>query len=352
MQFKIANGKKQLKIKNRRIWMHKGVLSPDFESEHVLSSNPWQYVELWLKRDNKIEALAYWRQARRFADASLNLGPEAAPLTLYYCYLNATKALLVTKGVAASDSHGIHGDRPEDAKNMLANEQVNFKSGGILPGLCRHFGEYEEKASYNLKDILWNIPFIHRSFRLTFRSSKELFIPLEKARYVVKPKSSEAYFEAEVLPRFSDLRSLTSIPSSFECYDEGDVKMVRRKKPFRWYSGKAKAPTKRRAIERLKRYHSTTRRAVVHISGNRDLWYLKRTYATNSVGHRHTLILMFAAMHRLSELSRYDPAGFDRHLAGQANWLLTEFIENSADQFVDQIATEITGCQFWPPKVR
>lgn len=332
--------------------MHKGVLSANFESEHVLSNNPWQYVELWLKRDGKSEALSYWRQARRFSEASMLLSPEAAPLTLYYSFLNATKALLITKQVSASDNHGVAGKRPEDAKNVLANETVSFKSGGVLPALCKHFGETDEGADYSLKDILWNIPFIHRSFLLTFRSSKELFIPLERARYVCKKNSKEAYFEAEIMPRFSDRRSLASIPSSFECFEENDRKFVRRKKCFAWYTGRTNAAQKKSAIDRLQNYHSTTRRAIVHISGNRDLWYLKRSYETNSVGHRHTLVLMFAAMHRLSELSRYDPAGFDRHLDGQANWLLTEFIENVTDQFVDQIATEITGCQFWPPKVR
>lgn len=345
-------GNKQLKIKNRRVWMHKGVLLPDFDSEHVLSNNPWQYVELWLKRSGKEEALSYWRQARRFSDASRNLSPEAAPLTLYYSFLNATKTLLSTKSVAAADAHGVAGVRPENAKSVLANEQVNFYSGGVLPALCRHFGEYEENANYSLKDILWNIPFIHRAFRLTFTSSTDLFIPLEAARYVKKNHSSEAYFEAEILPRFTDNRSLANIPSSFECSDHEGKKIVRRKKCFSWYNGRTNALQKKQAVVRLQSYHKTTRRAVVSISGNRDLWYLKRTIPRNSVGHRHTLILMFAAMHRLSELARYDPAGFDRHLSGQGNWLLTEFIENVTDQFVDQIATEVTGRQFWPPKVR
>ncbi|QRF68497.1 YaaC family protein [Rhodobacteraceae bacterium PD-2] len=106
------------------------------------------------------------------------------------------------------------------------------------------------------------------------------------------------------------------------------------------------------AIGGLQNYHAQTRRLVVNITGNRDLWYLKKQSDNNKAGGRHTVLLVFAAMHRLSELSRYDPAGLDRHMSGKANWLISEFVEGCLDQFIDQIATEITGCQFWPPKVR
>ncbi|WP_251374068.1 hypothetical protein [Ponticoccus alexandrii] len=40
----------QIKISNRRLWMHKGVNIADFSAEHVLTNNHWLYVELWLKR--------------------------------------------------------------------------------------------------------------------------------------------------------------------------------------------------------------------------------------------------------------------------------------------------------------
>lgn len=341
-----------LKIRGRRVWKHKGVITPDFHSEHVLSRDPWLYVELWLKRRKATEATAYWSQAKRFAEAAEGLPIEAAPLPLYYAFLNATKALLATKGNTNSARLGVGGLRPENAKTMLANETVNFQSGGVLPSLCDYFGESSAKSSYTLKDILWNIPFIHRAFRLTFTSADELFIPLERARYVKKVGTTEVYFEAEIIPRFSDMRVLSNLPSSLEIFDDKDKKKIRRKKCVKWATTRANAQTKEQAISRLSHYHSQTRRIVVNISGNRDLWYVKRHRDTNSVGMRHTIVLMFAAMHRLSELSRYDPGGLDKHLSGQANWLLSEFITGAIDQFVDQIASEITGCQFWPPKVR
>jgi len=57
-------------------------------------------------------------------------------------------------------------------------------------------------------------------------------------------------------------------------------------------------------------------------------------------------------MHRLSEICRYQPLFLDSLLSGQKNWLLSEFIEMSPAQFIDEIASEMTGYQFLIPNVR
>jgi hypothetical protein len=342
----------QLKLNGRRLWMHKGIAQPNFHLEHVLSDNPWLYVELWLKRKKAAESLSFWQQARRFAEASQGMPIEAAPLPLYYSFLNASKALLTCQNSQHSDSHGVSGERPQDARASLNNETVTLKGAGVLPALCSYLGETAGNSSYSLGDILWNIPFVHRAYNLTYTSKRELFIPLEAARYVKSSKSTESWFEAQVIPRFSDKRKLASIPTSFEHFERDGLTFVRRKKRFQWYNGRSNETKSADAHARLVSYHSKLRRVVVNIHGNRDLWYLKRHSTNNAAGDRHTLVLMFAAMHRLSELSRYDPNGLDRHLSGSANWLLSEFVQGAMTQFIDQIATEITGCQFWPSKVR
>jgi hypothetical protein len=54
-------------------------------------------------------------------------------------------------------------------------------------------------------------------------------------------------------------------------------------------------------------------------------------------------------MHRLSELSRYDPIALSKHFECQHNWLLTEFILAASSQFIDEISAEITGQEFFMP---
>ena len=60
----------------------------------------------------------------------------------------------------------------------------------------------------------------------------------------------------------------------------------------------------------------------------------------------HDMTLIYAAMHRLSELARYSPDVLDKHFSGQHNWLMMEFISSALDQFIDDIASEITGQDF------
>ena len=55
-------------------------------------------------------------------------------------------------------------------------------------------------------------------------------------------------------------------------------------------------------------------------------------------------------MHRLSELSRYEPITLSKHLSSQQNWLISEFIKGAPYQYINEIASEITGEEFFVPR--
>lgn len=57
---------------------------------------------------------------------------------------------------------------------------------------------------------------------------------------------------------------------------------------------------------------------------------------------RNSLTLIFAVMHWMSELVRYNPQKFEKLMESKQNWLLHEFIEKALYQFVDEISCEIT----------
>jgi hypothetical protein len=96
-------------------------------------------------------------------------------------------------------------------------------------------------------------------------------------------------------------------------------------------------------------YHKKIRKRIVPIYSSENRWYLKKSVAGHDKLVNSQLVLIFAAMHRLSELSRYDPVAFSVHLNVNHNWLVSEFIRTAPNQFIYGIASEITGLEFIKP---
>jgi YaaC-like Protein len=341
----------ELQIGNRTAYFRKAIRTPNFSSERVLARDAFQFTELWLKRVCP-KALPFWNQARSYYVASRGLPAQSSPLTSYYCFLNAAKTLLTVKGVSFSERHGVAGAFDPLSKRALSNEKITFKGGGILPALSSYLEEDETEDEHTLTEILSNLPFIHRAYRYTFRSHPELFIPL---RSVVYRKGSDDYvwITAKIEGRFADGRSLTTLPQQFEV-DEGYTKecVIRARRRVKWFGRHTSKEEKTSAANRLATYHRKLRQHLVYISASPELWYVKRRMAGAKYLNRYSLTLIMAAMHRLSELSRYDPAGLMKYLEGKENWLLTEFIELAPMQFIDELVCEITSLEFGIPGIR
>lgn len=346
----LSVGRRALKFKQQPIILKKSYTRPDFEAATVLVSDPWQYVDLWLRRQGKNDARFYWEQAKQFYDAALALPPIASPLPAYYSLLNATKALLTSKGLVYKRYHGVSG-RKEASKRGLRAEKIKFLSSGVLPTLARYLGEPTTKMELSLYELLYNLPYIHRAFTLTFKSAQELFIPIRNPRFVVKDRSNKAWFEAQIELPDATGRTTAKLPSGYErdLGIESDY-VVRRKKRFNWIFTAAETANN---LERLWRYHHQVRQNVFYINGPTRLWYMKRkSDGVPDFVSRTSLTITYAAMHRLSELARYEPLTLAKHFEGQYNWLLTEFIEVAPKQFIDEIAAEITGMDFMAPGIR
>ena len=124
------------------------------------------------------------------------------------------------------------------------------------------------------------------------------------------------------------------------------------KKKVKWFSRATSKLEQERARERLANYHRRQRQHLVYITASPDLWYVKRQMAGAAYLRRYSMTLIMAAMHRLSELSRYDPEGLRKYLDGKENWLLTEFIELAPMQFIDELVCEMTSLEFGTPGIR
>ena len=338
----------QVKIGMKGLSLTKAIQSSNFEMKTVLTLDPFDYVDLWLRRQHKDEAQHYWRQARNFYRAARGLPIESAPLILYYCFMNAAKALLASKGVNINPYHGVgaHQMRGAHSKIVLSNEGIKIKQGGIVPDLITYFHETEVSTTHSLEDALYNIVCVHRACCLSYATKMERFVPLKHASFFREPTTGEVRLYAEIVDDFDWRRYRKRLPSVV-IEIVGDAPAIRSVDAVYWAT--ANTPTDVE-LTSLRSLNANMRRSIHYINGSHTLWYLKTTgsYAID----RTPLTLMLAVMHRLSEICRYKPSQLRSFLEGSKNWLLSEFVAMSPSQFLDEIACEMTGHQIMIPNVR
>lgn len=333
-------------IKKVGVRPHPAFSEPEFGAPSVLCADPWDFVGLWLRKNKEKQAGIFWAQAAAFYEATQDLTRTSAPLTAYYCLLNATKALLLAKRQTFSDRHGISGYHVPHSKAALKNEVVILQRGGVLPAFCNLVGQpVTAKETHTLEGLLYSIPFVHRAFRVTYPSGKELFLPLNRARFVRKDRSKESWVEAEIPERYNSRTLAASLPTGWEV-DAGvtDRVVVRRKARFDW-NGRQLVDSK----VRLANYHRKSREVLLPIFSRESRWYLRKEVNDARRVNRDPMILTLAAMHRLSELSRYVPDRLERHFEGRQNWLLAEFLRVAPAQYVYAVASEMTGREILKP---
>jgi hypothetical protein len=335
-----------IKFNSRPLSIHKATVAPQFNERTVLLNDTWDYIDLWLKREKQNRARFFWSQSRHFFEASKALPKESSPLTSYYCMLNAAKALLIIKKLAPSAEHGVTGEGI-GKKNSISNEEVTFKTGGVLGLLCEHMDEKVPVGhkTYKLHHLLYNLPYIHRTFNISFPSLPELFTAIRNPCIVRSNSTNEAWFQADLTTDQRIGQLVKKLGKPFEL-DIGvtTAVTVRSTKRFYWRNGQTI-----QNIERYTNYHKLLRKRLSYIYGAQKLWYIKRSGVNEGLIDRSPMIIAFAAMHRLSELARYSPDELASHFDGRYNWLLTDFISVAPSQFIDNISSEITGQEFMPP---
>lgn len=215
-----------IKISGRDAQPHKCVKGPNFTSRTVLTKSPWQFVELWLKRNGKKEALFFWGQANEFWKASIGLPTQSAPLLHYYSFMNAAKALLSAKGIAFTPMHGVraHNMNGASSKISIVNEGVRILRNGILPALSSYFGEPEAATTHSLQDLLFNLPHIHRTYCLTYPNQTEIFIPVVRPCFVHDAASNIVRLHAQISKNFQSHHVIRRIAPKFILDATADVK--------------------------------------------------------------------------------------------------------------------------------
>lgn len=357
----IPNGYTPIIHNSRKLRLPTAIMAPAVGAPAVLTNVPWEFVDLYLAKQTQANAIAkearfYWSQAREFYDVAAGMSLRCAPLLLYYAFMNATKALLSVKQVAFCRDHGVtRDDQSCDSSGVqFSHLGVQFKKNkqgkhfGIAHSLSQYHLEREYCDRHSLRDVLYNLPFVHRTYHITFPGQPELFLPLKPPRFVTKEGTNDVVVLAKLENEHSIADMKHVLPETIEGHSDGDGDFVVSKTPTSISSsivGEAE-------LQQLGASVRILREGLSYIAGVDTLWYLKLNRPNAPILQRQSLTLMFLAMHRLSELCRYSPDALDSLLNGEQNWLLSEFIRMSGPQFVDQIASEITGMTFLPPSVR
>lgn len=353
---------KYIKVKSKCIGLHKTIYTPEWGAKTVITNDCFAYVELYITRYGKSKlslnkkeqeyALSCWKQAQEFYTGLNNLSILAKPLLAYYSILNAAKTLLICKHkLPQNEHHGLSGEQEGNAH--LSNEFIKVKGSGILPSLSKYYGEKENRDEFSLKNLLYNLPYVQRAYNLSYRSSTELFIPIEKSFYVHKKDAfgNEGWLNIILNKRYDNLTFLNKIPSSFEKdeYASNDKELVLRTKKRIIFKSKENIE---KQCQRISAMHRKYRTNLHYIASGQRLWYLKRKVETDKIINMYSPTITFAIMHRLSELSRYSPERLQHILNSQMGWVVSEFIKLAPFQFIDEISAEITGKEIMPPMVR
>lgn len=346
----------ELKLNNRKVRLLKAHKSANYEYKTVLSHSSFKYVELWLRSQkglNYEKALFYWKQAYYFEMASEKLPIEAKPLTAYYCIMNATKALLSIHGVSMTNiGHGVSSSR-QNTSGSIRQDEIIYTGSGVLFELSKYLGEPNDKVTYKVFDLLYNIPCIHRTFTITYNDMPDLFIPVENIYYEIFKSASQnkydSYIRFNICQRYNINQITRNLHNSIEKVVKDGESFFRLK--VRW-SFPLKEKQHKIAVQ-LNQYHSKIRKRFYYILGTTTLWYVKKDLPRNThIIDRHSLTLIYGVMHWLSELVRYSPDVFDKVMNSRQNWLIQEFINMALPQFIDEISSEITGANILCPSVR
>lgn len=338
----------QVKIRTKALSLTKAVQNSDFRMKTVLTLDPFDYVDLWLRREHKDEAQHYWRQSRNFYRAAQGLTIESAPLILYYCFMNAAKALLASKGAPINPYHGVTAHQIGGAgrRSVLSNEGIKIRQSGVVPGVINYFSESEASRIHSLETVLYNIVCVHRTFCLSYKNKFERFVPLRNVSFVRDQATNEVRLFAEIVDGFDWPKYRKRLPSQI-VEVAGSTPAIQSVTAIHWAT--VNRPTDAE-LDALRRLNAELRQSIHYINGTHTLWYMKTTGAYEI--NRTPVTLMLAAMHRLSEICRYKPSQLRSFLEGPRNWLLSEFVAMAPSQFLDEIACEMTGHQIMLPNVR
>lgn len=385
IQFSNPEDMEQMKWEGRSLWIMRPYKKADYSVDPILTNSIFNFVDSWLQKNSKPNPgqpfssgdnpLYYWRQACNFYRAADGVSFEVKPLLNYYCILNAVKALLcLNKKDVKSKKHGVYWKKDPSQTGLQMYEIEFLDEDTIHRQLREHVGDGMAKEKYDAKKLFYNLVCVHRAYTFTYKNEESLFLPVDKLKLYRKNGKHQSITITMDLVLNHDLKScVKSIPSSIfqlttrstddwkkiEKMSESDQIdwaienkkfFIRDRRTTEWDD----SWTDEDKIKKLQAYHVKIRPLFQYISADSPIWYLKKENPSNpDIINRSSMTITFALFHWLSELVRYNPEEFSNLVnKSECSWLITEFIEVGFNQFIDEIAAEITGLNIMRSGVR
>lgn len=364
-------------FKNKSLHMKKAYTSQDYQSSTVLTDDAFTYIDFFFgshKKSmkyldpalrakygdpNKYHFSFYWKQAMSFYSAAKALPIESSPLASYYSMLNAVKALIAFKKTYVDDfvvnfsAHGLLEDKHSIGESLetIGVQRLDF-------GVFTEFGKILEsnfdviwprRTAWTLKKMLYNLAFLHRAYVTTYttprgRKVQELFLPVKagESPMYYKGNDNSLYLKLQI-ERYNFPPTASSIPTSIMASISNDFAECENE-PFTLHSVNGARRNADSISGELKALNTILRKNFQYIKSSKRLWYLRRSnLGSSDIINANSMLIEMAAMHRFSEIVRYKPEQLARLMDSKENWLTHEFLSHALDQFIDEIAAEITG---------
>lgn len=364
-------------FKNKSLKMNKAFSEQNYQSSTILTDDLFTYIDFFFSshkknmkyRDQSLKAkygnpekyhfAFYWKQSMAFYNAVKVLPIESSPLASYYSMLNAVKALIAFREKYVDDfisDFSAHGLAEE--KNAIGESLDTIGIKRYDFGVFVHFGkmlesnfvsEWPKNTPWTMKKLLYNLAYLHRAFVTTYttprgRKVPEQFLPIKagSSPTYYKGNDSKLYLKFEI-EKSHFAPTVLSIPSSILTAISSDFKL-HKSEGFVIRSTSGARRNSESVSTDLKEMNSMLRKDFQYIKSSKRLWYLKENSLGNSeIIKTSSMLIEMAAMHRFSEIVRYKPEQLARLMDSKENWLVHEFLTLTLDQFIDEIAAEITG---------
>jgi hypothetical protein len=326
----------------------------------LMTSNPWAcmaaHINMKMKSSRQRQrALAFLEQAEDFYLAAAAPRLRSRPLLYYYSYLNLAKAFLVVRKNLELFKciHGVKEDGENIRKRLTITSQkvkVNDQKGKRT----QIYREFVNECGFavprkpqpsRLVDLLEQVIGVEQILSQTL-NRKRRFIPVDSATLEFNPDSKEVW--VTIMVKREDLAISSDIPKEIR---HNNTSLEEVESPESLY--------KRYESKDVKRYKKSPKDALRDLvkETKKDLWSLLRPggyrFYLSSIPAKARLAQVascFQAMFYFGSVARYRPDDFVKLAEGKHGWLVREFINTQALQFVYLLGSGLIGAEMIIPE--